>query len=223
MRASKPKADVDLKFLQRVDDDLDMRPFTISKETWSVCLLSILLAPAIASAQQGGSGALEEAVQQETAAIESICDASSARDVVPVLARLRESSRARTSVAVGLERCVAGHTSSSQSVLIVSYLEQVRRTDLLRSILVRSTSPRLNLRIAVSIANVEGDYGALSMAIGRAVEHRLSASDIRLTLRHLLPPRDRPVSDADILGRRALRTWLNHFGMLADSPFAQGG
>lgn len=212
-----------LKFIRRDDDDLDMRAFATFREVWVVLLLSLLLAPGFASAQQEGDETADDAVRRETTDVESICEASSARAVVPMLARLRDSPRARTSVAESLQRCVGGSSSSSRSALIVNFLEGVRRTDLLRTLLLRSSSPHLNLRIAVSIANVEGDYGALAMAIGRSVEQGLSASDVRFTLRHILPPRDRPASDADILGRRALRTWLNHFGMLSDSPFAQGG
>lgn len=159
--------------------------------------------------------------EREQVTIRAVCTAHNPRTVVPVLAQLRSSPRSATSVASALASCVDANDLSSRPVLIISFLEDVRRSDLLHETLIRVPHGRVHLRAQVALANIEGDYGALSLAIGEAMEDGLRESEFRHILGYLLPPRGRPLSEADTYSRRAIRAWLAYFNILNGSPWAR--
>jgi hypothetical protein len=187
------------------------------------CLLLVLAAPGPACAQQAPRPVDGEAIRREVVTIDAVCVTDGAGARVRALARLRDSPRAATTVAEGLLDCIGSDSDSSRPMLVVNYLEAVRRADLLRLAVLRASSPGARLRAQVALANIEGDYGALALAIGEAVGQGATAADIRHALSYLLPPSGLPESEVEAHGRDALRAWLDHFGLLEGSVWADAG
>lgn len=155
----------------------------------------------------------ESSQDSTTTQIQAVCSSDNASTLVPILRQLSKAPAARLAVADALFLCSTG-TSSTRAVLIVGYLESHRRVDLLRRVIAQSPSPRTKLRAAVALANLEGDYGALALAISRAVSANLPPPMIRHALGYLNPPLHRPRTGADVHAQAAVRSWLDHFGIL---------
>lgn len=183
--------------------------------TVNLCLVLFMAATAIPSLARAQSETVSPGDPTSNEAVEPtpevlarlICRSNDYEGLVRALRRFEEVGRDDDGALLDLVTCVDAPPGSPRPELVIRTFENLGRSDMIRDSLTFLREPGPRLRARVALANVDGSYRDLALALGRAEDRGLRSHDAQLIMSHLRPPREVP---RDLHERRSLRsvvTW----------------